>query len=156
ITSAVGEVAGTLNRYPDRDGVALRGDVTAYLGHGLGPDQVWATNGSNEIIQQLFQAFGGPGRTAMGFEPSYSMHPLIALATGTRWISAARDADFGLEPDHALAAIRDHQPDLVFLTSPNNPTGTALAPEVIEAVCAAAPGMVIVAEASAKFRRPYH
>jgi len=153
ITRAVGEVAGTLNRYPDRDAVALRGDLAAYLGHGLEADQVWAANGSNEIIQQLFQAFGGQGRTALGFEPSYSMHPLIALATGTRWISGARDADFGLEPDHALTAIRDHQPDLVFLTSPNNPTGTALAPDVIEAVCGAAPGMVIVDEAYAEFAR---
>ena len=69
ITQAVAEVAGTLNRYPDRDAVALRADLAAYLGHGLGADQVWAANGSNEIIQQLFQAFGGPGRTAMGFEP---------------------------------------------------------------------------------------
>ena len=153
IAQAVTEVAGTLNRYPDRDAMALRGDLAAYLGHGLGPGQVWAANGSNEVIQQLFQAFGGQGRTALGFEPSYSMHPLIALATGTRWISGARDADFGLEPGPALAAIREHQPDLVFLTSPNNPTGTALAPEVIEAVCAAAPGMVIVDEAYAEFAR---
>ncbi len=153
IGQAVTDVAGTLNRYPDRDALALRADLAAYLGHGLGPDQVWAANGSNEIIQQLFQAFGGHGRTALGFEPSYSMHPLIALATGTRWVSGARDDDFGLEPGHALAAIRDCQPDLVFLTSPNNPTGTALAPQVIEAVCAAAPGMVIVDEAYAEFAR---
>ena len=153
ITQAVAEVAGMLNRYPDRDAVALRGDLATYLGHGLAAGQVWAANGSNEIIQQLFQAFGGEGRTALGFEPSYSMHPLIALATGTRWISGARDADFGLEPGHALAAIRAHAPDLVFLTSPNNPTGTALGPEVIEAVCAAAPGMVIVDEAYAEFAR---
>ena len=153
ITQAVAEVAGTLNRYPDRDAVALRADLAAYLGHGLGADAVWAANGSNEIIQQLFQAFGGPGRTAMGFEPSYSMHPLIALATGTRWVSGARDADFGLEPDRAVAAIHTHQPDLVFLTSPNNPTGAALAPGVIEAVCAAAPGLVVVDEAYAEFAR---
>ncbi len=153
IMQSVGEVAGTLNRYPDRDAVALRGDLAAYLGHGLEADQVWAANGSNEIIQQLFQAFGGQGRSALGFEPSYSMHPLIALATGTRWISGARDADFGLAPDHALAAIRAHQPDLVFLTSPNNPTGTALAPAVIESVCAAAPGLVVVDEAYAEFAR---
>ena len=153
ITQAVAGVAGTLNRYPDRDAVALRTDLATYLAHGLGADQVWVANGSNEIIQQLFQAFGGPGRTALGFEPSYSMHPLIALATGTRWVSGARDADFGLDPDHALAVIRAHQPGLVFLTSPNNPTGAALAPEVIEAVCAAAPGLVIVDEAYAEFAR---
>ena len=106
IATAVAEVAGTLNRYPDRDAVALREDLAGYLGHGLAASQVWAANGSNEIIQQLLQAFGGPGRSALGFEPSYSMHPLIALATGTGWISGARDADFGVDPDRAVALIR--------------------------------------------------
>src|SRR5579862_10018721 len=147
ITQAVAEVAGTLNRYPDRDAVALRTDLAAYLGHGLGADQVWAANGSNEIIQQLFQAFGGPGRTALGFEPSYAMHPLIARATATTWIRGQRDPGFGLDPGRAAAAVREHQPDLVFLTSPNNPTGSALPLDVLEAVCAAAPGMVVVDEA---------
>ncbi|HUY46879.1 MAG TPA: histidinol-phosphate transaminase [Streptosporangiaceae bacterium] len=153
ITTAVAEVAGTLNRYPDRDAVALRADLAGYLGHGLTASQVWAANGSNEIIQQLLQAFGGPGRTALGFEPSYSMHPLIALATGTGWVSGSRDADFGLDPERAGALIREQQPSLVFLTSPNNPTGTSLDPAVIGAVCAAAPGMVIVDEAYAEFAR---
>jgi histidinol-phosphate aminotransferase len=153
ITAAVGEVAGTLNRYPDRDAVALRADLASYLGHGLTGSQVWAANGSNEIIQQLLQAFGGTGRRALGFEPSYSMHPLIALATGTGWMSGARDADFGIDPDRAVSLIKSEQPDLVFLTSPNNPTGTALAPDVMEAICAAAPGMVIVDEAYAEFAR---
>ena len=146
-------MAGTLNRYPDRDAVALRTELAGYLGHGLGASQVWAANGSNEIIQQLFQAFGGPGRRALGFEPSYSMHPLIALATSTGWISGARDADFGIDPERAVGLITAEQPDLVFLTSPNNPTGTALPPAVIEAICAAAPGMVIVDEAYAEFAR---
>ena len=153
IASAVGEVAGTLNRYPDRDAVALRAGLAGYLGHGLTGHQVWAANGSNEIIQQLLQAFGGAGRRALGFEPSYSMHPLIALATGTDWISGTRDDGFGVDPDGAAGLIKSEQPDLVFLTSPNNPTGTALAPEVIEAICAAAPGMVIVDEAYAEFAR---
>jgi histidinol-phosphate aminotransferase len=153
ITAAVGEVAGTLNRYPDRDAVELRADLAGYLGHGLTGSQVWAANGSNEIIQQLLQAFGGTGRRALGFEPSYSMHPLIALATGTGWLTGARDAGFGIEPDRAVGLIKSEQPDVVFLTSPNNPTGTALAPDVIEAICAAAPGMVIVDEAYAEFAR---
>ena len=153
ITAAVGEVAGTLNRYPDRDAVALRDGLAGYLGHGLTGSQVWAANGSNEIIQQLLQAFGGTGRRALGFEPSYSMHPLIALATGTGWISGARDGDFGIDPDRAAGLIKSEQPDLVFLTSPNNPTGTALTPGVIEAICAAAPGMVVVDEAYAEFAR---
>jgi histidinol-phosphate aminotransferase len=153
IAGAVAAVAGTLNRYPDRDAVALRTDLAAYLGHGLGWHQVWAANGSNEVIQQLLQAFGGPGRSAMGFEPSYSMHPIIARTTVTAWVSGARDDDFGLDPVRAVQAIRDQRPDLVFLTSPNNPTGGALPLAVIEAVCDAAPGMVVVDEAYAEFAR---
>ncbi len=156
VADAVAGVAGTLNRYPDRDAAGLRDDLAGYLGHGLSREQVWAANGSNEIIQQLLQAFGGPGRTALGFEPSYSMHPEIARSTSTRWVPAARDGGgdgFGLDPGRAAAVVRELRPDLVFLTSPNNPTGTALPPAVIEAVCAAAPGMVVVDEAYAEFAR---
>src|SRR5262249_32867205 len=131
----------------------------AYLGHGLDWRRVWAANGSNEIIQQVFQIFGGPGRTALGFEPSYGMHPLIAHATATPWVSAAPDAR--LRPDGPPVlpapavprAIEEHRPDLVFLTSPNNPTGTSLPLPVIEAACEAAPGMVLVDEAYAEFAR---
>jgi histidinol-phosphate aminotransferase len=153
IAAAAGTAAATLNRYPDRDATSLRAELGGYLGHGLTAGQVWAANGSNEIIQQLLQAFGGPGRTAIGFEPSYAMHPLIALATATGWISGARDADFGLNAGRAVAAIREHRPDLVFLSSPNNPTGTALPAGVLEAVCEAAQGMVVVDEAYAEFAR---
>jgi len=153
ITDAVAAAAATLNRYPDRDAVGLRQDLAAYLGHGLSWRQVWAANGSNEVIQQLLQAFGGPGRSAIGFEPSYSMHPIIARTTATAWLSGARDDDFGLDPARAVRAIRDHRPDVVFLTSPNNPTGGALPLAVIEAVCGAAPGLVVVDEAYAEFAR---
>ena len=156
VSYAVADVAGTLNRYPDVAAAALRDDLAAYLGHGLTGAQVWAANGSNEVIQQLLQAFGGPGRTALGFEPSYSMHPIIAHTTGTRWVPGARDSGedgFGLDPDRTAAVVAEHRPDVVFLASPNNPTGTALPPAVIEAVCAAAPGMVVVDEAYAEFAR---
>jgi histidinol-phosphate aminotransferase len=153
IADASAGVAGSLNRYPDRDAMALRADLAAYLGHGLTGRQVWAANGSNEIIQQLLQVFGGSGRSALGFEPSYAMHPLISRATGTRWISGSRDADFGLNAAAVVRAIGEHRPDLVFLTSPNNPTGTSLPLAVIEAVCGAAPGMVVVDEAYAEFAR---
>src|SRR5215469_3248642 len=153
IADAVAAAASTLNRYPDRDAVALREDLAGYLGHGLGWRQVWAANGSNEVIQQLLQAFGGPGRSAIGFEPSYSMHPIIARTTATAWLSGARDSDFGLDPTRAVRAVRDHRPDVVFLTSPNNPTGGALPLAVIEAVCDAAPGLVVVDEAYAEFAR---
>jgi histidinol-phosphate aminotransferase len=139
------------NRYPDRDATALRADLAAYLGHGLDASGVWAANGSNEVIQQLMQAFGGPGRRAMGFEPSYSMHRLISIGTGTEWVRAERAADFTLSVEAAVDAVRREQPDVVFLCSPNNPTGTALDPAVLDAVVEVAPGMVVVDEAYAEF-----
>jgi histidinol-phosphate aminotransferase len=151
ITGAVAKVAGTLNRYPDRDALDLRKDLADYLGHNLTARQVWAANGSNEIIQQLLQAFGGPGRTALGFEPSYSMHPLIATVTCTRWQAGARDQGYGLST--AAEQVRAANPDIVFVTSPNNPTGTSVPLDLIEAVYDAASGMVVVDEAYAEFRR---
>ncbi len=144
-----------LNRYPDRDVIALRTELAAYLGHGLTTANVWAANGSNEVQQQLLQAFGGPGRKALGFGPSYSMHPLLAQGTGTEWIGALRDPDFGLSPEKAVAEIEKHDPDLVFVCSPNNPTGTALDPAVIDAVLSSfTRGMVVVDEAYTEFARP--
>jgi histidinol-phosphate aminotransferase len=151
IADAVAGVAGTLNRYPDRDATDLRKDLADYLGHGLTARQVWAANGSNEIIQQLLQAFGGPGRTALGFEPSYSMHPLISKVACTTWLAAERDADYGMST--AAEQVRHHQPDIVFVTSPNNPTGTSVPLDLIAAVYDAATGMVVVDEAYAEFRR---
>jgi len=153
ITRAVAAAAAGLNRYPDRDAVTLRAALAGYLGHGLTGAHTWVANGSNEIIQQLLAAFGGPGRSALGFEPSYSMHPIIAQTTATRWIPAERAGDFRIDAAGAVAAVRRHQPDLVFLTSPNNPTGTATPLEVLDAVCAAAPGIVAVDEAYAEFAR---
>ncbi|HEX5199499.1 histidinol-phosphate transaminase [Paractinoplanes rhizophilus] len=157
VTEAIGKALQAelrdLNRYPDRDAVALRTDLADYLGHGLTTAHLWAANGSNEVQQQLLQTFAGPGRTALGFGPSYSMHPLLAQGTGTRWIGALRDPDFGLTPAAAREQLARHDPDLVFLCSPNNPTGTALDPEVITAVLASARGMVVVDEAYAEFAR---
>ncbi|RBQ20546.1 histidinol-phosphate transaminase [Spongiactinospora rosea] len=153
LARAVREQAVGLNRYPDRDAVELRARLADYLGHDLSGERVWAANGSNEVIQQILQAFGGPGRTALGFEPSYSMHPILTRGTATEWIAAAREDDFGIDPGKAVAAIEEHRPDVVFLTSPNNPTGTALPMHVIERVVAAAPGMVVVDEAYFEFAR---
>jgi histidinol-phosphate aminotransferase len=151
IADAVADIAGTLNRYPDRDAAELRKDLADYLGHGLGVQQVWAANGSNEVIQQLLQAFGGPGRTALGFEPSYSMHPLISQVTATAWVEGSRDAGYGLST--AAEQVRRHQPDVVFITSPNNPTGTSAPLGLIEEVYDAASGLVVVDEAYAEFAR---
>ncbi|GAB3940814.1 histidinol-phosphate transaminase [Corynebacterium tapiri] len=144
-----------LNRYPDRDCVELRTELAAYLtrqtGVQLEKDNVWAANGSNEVLQQLLQAFGGPGRKAMGFTPSYSMHPLLAAGTQTEFISIPRGADFRIDRTEALAAIAQHSPDIVFITTPNNPTGDVTSLEIIEDVLKAAPGIVIVDEAYAEF-----
>jgi histidinol-phosphate aminotransferase len=154
VEKALKGVLRDLNRYPDRDALALREGLASYLGHGLTSASVWAANGSNEVLQQLLQAFAGPGRTAMGFNPSYSMHPLLAGGTGTGWLDGRRSADFALTREHAMAQVRVFQPDVVFICSPNNPTGTASSLEVIEAVANEAPGMVIVDEAYAEFARP--
>jgi histidinol-phosphate aminotransferase len=153
VADAVAQAAAGMNRYPDRDAVELRKDLADYLGHGLTGGHVWAANGSNEVIQQLLQAFGGPGRRALGFEPSYSMHPLIARVTCTGWVTADREPDFGLDAERAVSAIAHAGPHVVFLTSPNNPTGTAAPIEVIEAICGAAAGLVVVDEAYAEFAR---
>ncbi|MQM24410.1 histidinol-phosphate transaminase [Glycomyces albidus] len=156
VAEFIGRELRGLNRYPDRDAVALRTDLAAYLGHGLTADHVWAANGSNEILQQLLQAFGGPGRTVLGFMPSYSMHPLLARGTGTAFVDAGREDDYTLSPAYVRAAIEEHDPGLVFLVSPNNPTGTALAPEVVDAAYAAARGIVVIDEAYAEFARDPH
>ncbi len=154
IAAAVAHAAAGLNRYPDREAIAVRADLAAYLGHDLMVEQVWAANGSNEIIQQLLQAFGGPGRIALGFEPSYSMHRLIALSTATGWVDGWRLDDFTLTADRVLETVQEHRPAVVFLTSPNNPTGAALPLDLIAAVYGATAGMVVVDEAYAEFVRP--
>jgi histidinol-phosphate aminotransferase len=154
VLKAINDELAALNRYPDRDAMALREDLAAYLGNGLTVANIWVGNGSNEVQQQLLQAFGGPGRSAMGFEPSYSMHPLISVGTGTAWIAGQRDSEFGLGVERAKAQVRVYQPDVVFVCSPNNPTGTAVSLETIETIAAEAPGVVIVDEAYHEFARP--
>ncbi|MGH3359056.1 MAG: histidinol-phosphate transaminase [Nocardioidaceae bacterium] len=153
IASAVADAAGELNRYPDREATALRQALAGYLGHGLDGARVWAANGSNEVMQQILQAFGGPGRTALSFAPTYSMYPEYARNTHTRWVTGTRDDDFAVDPERAQALIAAERPDVVLLTSPNNPTGTALPLETVRTVCEAAPGVVVVDEAYAEFRR---
>ncbi|KQZ87725.1 histidinol-phosphate aminotransferase [Phycicoccus sp. Root563] len=163
ITARVAAVAPDLNRYPDREFTDLRTALAAYLssttGVALEPAQLWAGNGSNEVLQHLVLAFGGPDRTALGFTPAYSMHPLISTGVGTTWVDGLRgqgtDAPFDLTVESAVEQVRAHQPHVVFLCSPNNPTGTALPLDVVEAVYAAAErAVVVVDEAYAEFARP--
>lgn len=155
VAESVRAAAAVLHRYPDRDAVALRTDLAQYLsavtGTPLQTANIWAANGSNEILQQLLQAFGGPGRSAVGFVPSYSMHPIISDGTDTTWIAAKRAADFSLDVDYALGEIARLAPDVVFLTSPNNPTGASIPTEDIAAIVDASPGIVIVDEAYGEF-----
>lgn len=162
IASAVAGAAAGLNRYPDRDFAALRSALATYLRREsavtLDPSQLWAANGSNEVMLHLLQAFGGPGRTALSFAPTYSMYPEYARDTSTAWVAGLREDDFGLDPAHAVAVIAEHAPSVVLLASPNNPTGTALPLATVRAVLDAAarvPGgcVVVVDEAYAEFRR---
>ncbi|MBM7788551.1 histidinol-phosphate transaminase [Tenggerimyces flavus] len=153
IASAVAEAARSLNRYPDREAWALRQDLAAYLGHDLTAAQVWAANGSNEVMLHLLLAFGGPSRVALSFAPTYSMYPEYARDTLTTWITGRRADDFTIDVEHAVAQIKQHAPSVVLLASPNNPTGTALPLSLVEAVCDVAPGVVVVDEAYGEFRR---
>lgn len=140
-----------VNRYPDREFTALREGFAQYLGHGLDASQIWAGNGSNEVLQHILQAFAGPGRTVFGFAPTYSMYPLLAQGTGARWVAGERQPDYTITPEEAVAQIEQVDPDVVLLCSPNNPTGTPLGLDVIEAVYAAARGVVVVDEAYQEF-----
>lgn len=155
VVRSVADAAADLHRYPDRDAVALRTDLAEYLsaqtGVALGVENLWAANGSNEILQQLLQAFGGPGRTAIGFVPSYSMHPIISDGTRTEWLQAARADDFSLDVEAAVAAIADRQPDVVFVASPNNPSGQSVSLPDLRRLLDVVPGILIVDEAYGEF-----
>jgi histidinol-phosphate aminotransferase len=157
LATALRDAAVELNRYPDRDALALRADLAAYLtrtsGVPLDARALWAANGSNEVLQQILQAFGGAGRTALGFTPSYSMHPIIAAGTGTAWEDGRRRDDFTIDAADAVQQVRDADTDVVFVTSPNNPTGTAVALETIATIYDATQGVVVVDEAYAEFAR---
>ena len=156
ITDAVANVSAELNRYPDRDATILRSKLATYINEGSGTnftlENVWAANGSNEIIQSIFLAFAqGP---VLGFTPSYSMHPLIAKTTGAQWIDGKRNADFSLNTADAVVEILKNRPTLTFITTPNNPTGGAVTLESIQALADAAKevgGLLVVDEAYAEF-----
>lgn len=156
ILTAVSASLETINRYPDREFTGLRNALAFYSNSRgsvttVSPEMVWAANGSNEVLQHVLQAFGGPGRSALGFPPTYSMHPIIAEATGTSWVQGSRGLDYSLSADSVAEDIRAHQPDLVFFCAPNNPTGTPVSLDVIEAAYGETPGIVLVDEAYVEF-----
>jgi histidinol-phosphate aminotransferase len=159
VTASVQAAANDLHRYPDRDAVALRTDLAAYMtgqtGTALSVENLWAANGSNEILQQLLQAFGGPGRSAIGFVPSYSMHPIISGGTQTEWLVANRAEDFSLDTDVAVHAIKEKNPDIVFVASPNNPSGQSVPLDelgrLLDALSSQTSGILILDEAYGEF-----
>ena len=140
-----------VNRYPDREFTGLREGFAEYLGHGLSREQIWAANGSNEVLQHLLMAFAGPGRRAFGFGPTYSMYPLLTRSTGATYVVGARESDYTISPESAAEQVAEAAPDVVFLCAPNNPTGTPMTLDVVEAVYEATSGIVIVDEAYQEF-----
>ena len=151
IMGRVREALTAINRYPDREFTTLRDALAAYLGHGLTRDNIWAANGSNEVIQHTLQAFGGPGRSVLAFPPTYSMHKIIAAGSGTQWLAAERGPGFEISPELAVAAIESQRPDVTFFCTPNNPTGTPVSNATIATAYDATDGMVFVDEAYAEF-----
>lgn len=153
IAARVLDAAKNLNRYPDRDATVLRSKLAQFINSlsatKLTDKNIWAANGSNEIIQSLFLAFGSG--SAIGFTPSYSMHPLIAKVTGVSWINGSRREDFTLDSDSALAQIQREKPTLTFITTPNNPTGSTLSIHDIEKLAKASSGLLVIDEAYAEF-----
>ena len=153
IAAAVADAGRSMNRYPERDAFALRGDLARYLGHGLTAEQIWAANGSNEVMLHVLMAFAGPGRRVLSFAPTYSMYPEYARDTHSEWCTAPRRDDFTIDPDAARTAVLKATPDVVLITSPNNPTGTAVSLDTIGAICDVAPGVVVIDEAYYEFAR---
>jgi histidinol-phosphate aminotransferase len=153
IAAAVAEAGRSMNRYPERDALALRGDLARYLGHGLAADQIWAANGSNEVMLHVLMAFAGPGRRVLSFAPTYSMYPEYARDTYSEWCTAPRRDDFTIDPAAARTAVREIGPAVVLITSPNNPTGTAVSLDTLRAICDVAPGVVVIDEAYYEFAR---
>lgn len=165
LSQAVAEAAGTLNRYPNREFPQLRGELATYLAEESGVSldwrQIWAANGSNEVMSHILAAFAGPGRKVAAFTPSYSMYPEYARNAHAKWIEGPREEDFTVDVQKVKDLLEAENPAVLFLASPNNPTGTALPIADIKEICVAARGkgpegadcIVVIDEAYAEFRR---
>lgn len=138
-----------LHRYPDRRATALRAALAEL--HGVGPDQVFAGNGSNEVLQVLLSTYGGPGRTTAVFEPTYALHAHIARLTRTKVVVGERHPDFTLDLGEVKRVLSEARPEITFLCSPNNPTGGAESAATVAEVLDLAPGLLVVDEAYGQF-----
>ena len=147
LTSSIAQLH--LNRYPDRAATALRSAIATAEGSTV--DRVFAANGSNEVLQSLLLAFGGPGRRSLVFEPTYALHAHISRTTGTEVVAVPRDESFRVAPEQVAAAVEEHQPTITFLCSPNNPTGLLEPLDAVSAALASGQGLVVVDEAYGQF-----
>ncbi len=137
------------HRYPDRSYTALREAIAAH--HKVDPAQVFAANGSNEVLQTLCLAYGGPGRSVAVFEPTYALHSHIARITGTAVATGERTDDLALDLDEVRRVLTAAEPAITFLCSPNNPTGMVEDQATIREVLRLAPGLLVVDEAYGQF-----
>jgi histidinol-phosphate aminotransferase len=153
MAAAITAGATGMNRYPDREATGLRTALAGYLGHGLTIENIWAANGSNEVMTHVLGAFGGPGRTLLSFTPTYSMYPEYARNTHTRYVTAPRYEDYTLDAELIGSAIAEHGADVVIITTPNNPTGTPTPLRVIGEVLAHTDAIVVVDEAYQEFSK---
>lgn len=153
MAEAIMDATARVNRYPDREATALRTALANYLGYGLTLENIWAANGSNEVMTHVLGAFGGPDRTVLSFTPTYSMYPEYARNTHTRYVTAPRHDDYTLDAGVILAAIDENDADVVLITTPNNPTGTSTPLDVIESVLEHTDAIVVVDEAYQEFSR---
>src|SRR3954447_23681004 len=126
------------HRYLDRAATELRAAIAAL--HGVDPAQVFAANGSNEVLQTLCLAYGGPGRSVAVFEPTYALHSHIARVTGTGVATGERTEGLALDLDEVRRVVSEARPAITFLCSPNNPTGMVEPEEVVREVLGLVPG----------------
>ncbi|MGO4649995.1 histidinol-phosphate transaminase [Nocardia sp. 2YAB30] len=155
VTASVRAALDSLHRYPDREAMELRAELASYVSRRdrkvVTTENIWAANGSLEILQQLVQVFGGYGRTALSFAPTYSMYKIIANTADLEWLDGRRGADLSLDIEYAVAIIIENRPDIVFVTNPHNPSGHNFAIADLERILEAAPGIVVVDEAYSEF-----
>ena len=138
----------SLNRYPDREAEALRAGLADVADHPF--EGTWAANGSNEILLQLLQAYGGPGRRVVVFEPTYALHSRLAWVTRSDVVAVRLEPPWRIDARHVAEAWRA-DPSVVFVCSPNNPTGNVPPAETIHELVARGTTLVVVDEAYIEF-----